>query len=354
VERHEKLTGTVGARYFETDNSLEGFFGYAAGYSGSLGESQCPGGDAATAPDFNGAPCKVFDKVTKEDDVTPKVNLTYTFNDDALVYATYSEGFRPGGINRRGTLPPYLSDWLTNYEVGWKTTWLGNRLRFNGAVFQQTWDDFQFALLGQNGLTEINNAGQAEINGIEMDLSWQLTDGLGLSAGVAYLDSELTENFCGFVNPDTGKPETRSPCPFPTEDEDGNPIVELLDPEAPKGTQLPVTPEWKANATLRYEFPVAGFDSFVQGSVIYSGERESDLRLVEREILGKLPSYTIADFSAGIARDSWRLELFVNNAFDEDAEVTRFAQCLESVCGEEIYVIPQRPRQIGLKFSQEF
>ena len=88
-----------------------------------------------TAPDFNGAPCKVFDKTTTEDGVTPRVNLTYKFTEEAMVYATYSEGFRPGGINRRGTLPPYEADWLTNYELGWKTTWFDNRLRFNGAVF---------------------------------------------------------------------------------------------------------------------------------------------------------------------------------------------------------------------------
>jgi hypothetical protein len=40
--------------------------------------------------------------------------------------------------------------------------------------------------------------------------------------------------------------------------------------------------------------------------------------------------------------------------FDELAQVSRFAQCAETVCGSEVYVVPQRPRTIGLKFSQEF
>ena len=78
-----------------------------------------------------------------------------------MVYGTWSEGYRPGGINRRGTLPPYLSDYLTNYELGWKTTWADNRLTFNGSVFHQEWEDFQFSILGANGLTEIRNANQA-------------------------------------------------------------------------------------------------------------------------------------------------------------------------------------------------
>jgi iron complex outermembrane recepter protein len=353
----DKLSGTVGARYFDSDNSLEGFFGYSEGYSSRTGEAACPGGDHTTAPDFNGAPCKVFDKTTKEDGVTPRVNLTYKFTPDAMVYATYSEGFRPGGINRRGTLPPYKADWLTNYEIGWKSTWLDNRLRWNGAVFSQQWDDFQFAVLGLNGLTEVRNAGQAQIDGVEMDLTMQATDHFGISAGIAYLNSELKDDFCNFINAD-GQPQ-QSPCI--------NADGDVLPPQAPEGTALPVTPEWKANATARYEFNVATFDSYVQGSVIYMSEREVDLRtlvtptdygiidpLPVREVLGQMPSSTVADFAAGFGKDSWRLELFVQNAFDERSEVGRFAQCLEEVCSEQIYVTPQRPRTYGLKFSQEF
>jgi iron complex outermembrane recepter protein len=348
----DKLTGTIGARYFDSDNSLKGFFGFSEGYSGTTGEAACPDGPAG--PDFMSAPCKNLDKSIQEDDITPRFNLAYQIDADKMVYATYSEGFRPGGVNRRGTLPPYLADWLTNIEFGWKTTWMNNRLRINGAVFNQTWDDFQFALLGAQGLTEINNAGQAEINGLELDASWAVTDQFSLSAGFAYLDGELTENFCGFVNPDTGNPETRNPCPFPTVDGDGNPIVELRDPQAPKGTQLPVTPKLKANVIARYEFPLAAFDSFVQGSVIYSDERESDLRLVEREIIGVLPSYTVTDFSAGIGKDSWAVEMYVSNAFDERAEVSRFSQCAEAVCGAQTYIVPQMPRMFGVKFRQQF
>ncbi len=105
---------------------------------------------------------------------------------------------------------------------------------------------------------------------------------------------------------------------------------------------------------MRYEFPVATFDSWVQGSVVYSDERRTDLRDLENSIIGDMPSYTVADISAGFGKDGWRLELFVSNVFDELAQVSRFAQCAETVCGEEVYVVPQRPRTIGLKFSQEF
>lgn len=75
---------------------------------------------------------------------------------------------------------------LTNYEFGWKTTWLDNRLSFNGSVFRQDWEDFQFSILGANGLTEIKNANQARINGAEFSLAFAATYNLQLTAGAAF------------------------------------------------------------------------------------------------------------------------------------------------------------------------
>ena len=75
-------------------------------------------------------------------------------------------------------LPPYSSDFLTNYEFGWKTTTEDNRLRFNGAIFWEEWEDFQFSFPGANGLTQIQNAGSATIKGIESDIGWAVSDRL--------------------------------------------------------------------------------------------------------------------------------------------------------------------------------
>lgn len=326
----DKLTATGGLRYFETENSLEGFFGFGAGFSGSTGESQC----FDPAP-YQGAPCKNLDKTVEEDDTIHKLNLSYKLTDDAMVYATWARGFRPGGINRRGTLPPYLADFLTSYEVGWKTTWAGNRVRFNGSIYSQEWEDFQFSILGPNGLTEIKNANQARINGIDVDLTWVATQGLSFSGGAAFTDAELTENYCGFT------------------DDQGNPISDCPNPLAPDGTQLPVTPKFKGNLTGRYEFELASFDAHLQASAIYVGKRWADLRLVERDILGRLDSYTTFDMSAGLDNGSYSLELFIDNVADERGELTRFTQCAEAVC-KQPYVVPVRPRTFGVRFGQKF
>jgi outer membrane receptor protein involved in Fe transport len=326
----EKLTATGGLRYFETENSLEGFFGFGAGFSSTNGESQC-----ADAIPYRGAPCKNLDKTVEENDTIHKLNLSYKVTDDAMVYATWSRGFRPGGINRRGSLPPYLSDFLTSYEIGWKSTWAGNRLRFNGSLFSQEWEDFQFSILGANGLTEIKNANQARINGLEMDVTWAASAALTLSGGFALTDAELTENYCGFT------------------DDNGNPVSDCADPLSPDGTQLPVTPKIKSNLTVRYEFPLASFDANLQASGVYVGKRWADLRLAERELLGELPSYATLDLSGGISTGAYSFELFVDNATDKRAELTRFSQCAEAVCLQP-YVVTNMPRLIGLRFGQKF
>jgi len=202
----DQLTVTGGARWFKAENSLAGFFGYGDGFStsGTNGEALCsdllgndPGDRAGWVPytAVNTAPCKNLDKSVDEDGVTPKVNITYRFNDDRMVYVTYSKGFRPGGVNRRGTFPPYDADYLKNYEVGWKTTWMDNRIRFNGAVFMLDWDDFQFSFTGENGLTNITNAGGARIKGLEIDVEFAATESLLISGGLSVLDAKLRGDF---------------------------------------------------------------------------------------------------------------------------------------------------------------
>jgi iron complex outermembrane recepter protein len=351
----DKLTLTGGVRWFEAENSLEGFFGFSDGFSGSgrNGETLCsdiavpgaePGsqqGDTSNWVPFENqtgtAPCKNLDRRVDEKDTIGKVNAAYNFDEDRMIYATWSRGYRPGGINRVGTVPPYLSDFLTNYEVGWKTTWAGNRFRWNGALFTQKWEDFQFSFLGQNGLTIIQNANQARINGLEMDATWVIGGGLVINGGVAFIESELTEDYCGVADPVTSKP-----------------ITVCDEPQAPEGTELPVSPKFKGNVTARYEFPLGSFDAHVQGALVYAGKRWADLRVVERSIIGELDSYQIFDFTAGIDNGTYSLELFVGNAFDERGEVTRFAQCAEQVCGFQTYTVTTPPRTVGLRFGQKF
>ena len=350
----DKLSMTGGVRFFESENSLKGFFGYSAVFSGMTGESQC-----FDQTDFRTAPCVNLDKTVKEDGNTKRLNMTFHATDDVMLYATWSEGFRPGGINRRGTVPPYQADFLTNYELGFKTTFANNRVRLNGALFQDDWDDFQYSFLGANGLTEIRNAGQARIKGFEADVVWAVTDAFTLSAAMSWLDAKTTQDYCGTTyetGPNAGEPVTNCDDPLA-------PAGTFV--QAPKGQRLPVQPEFKGNAIGRYEFPLGAQNAHIQTAWVYSGDAWSDLRTAERELLGIQPSYSIVDFAAGIENESWGLELFVKNAFDERAEISRFAQCSTfqpgslpdnpvPLCGLQPYTVTNTPRTIGLTFTKNF
>ena len=326
-----KLTATGGMRFFRSRNSLKGFFGFGPGYSSSTGEAAC-----FSPEKFHGAPCVNLDKSVSETNSLGRLNLTYQFDPNRMIYATRSEGYRPGGINRRGTLPPYKADFLTNYELGWKTTWADNRLSFNGALFQEDWKDFQFSYLGQNGLTEIRNAAQAQIRGLESEIRWAATYNLAISGGFALYNAKLTKNYCAQV------------------DANGTPVTDCSDPQAPSGTRLPVTAKFKGNLVARYTFDVAGGEAFWQTSFVHQGGRTTDLRTAEREKLGDLKSYTLTDLSAGFRKSNWSLDLFLNNAFNTRAQLARFAECATLVCGNEPYTVTAQPRTFGVRFSQDF
>ena len=335
IDPHWSVTG--GLRAYQTDNSIQGYYGYSAAYSSGLGQALCgpPGGalDPNYAP-FHGAPCTNFDKRVKESGHIPRINLTYKFDNDRMLYATYSKGFRPGGVNRakfpvtNEFVPPYRADFLINYEIGWKTQWLGHRVRWNGAIFREEWNDFQFAFLVPPSLTAIGNAGQGLIKGLESDFEWAVGSGLTLSANFTILDAKLTQDYC------------RGPCTPNTL-------------QAPAGTRLPVAPRLKANAVVRYAFNLGDWDANAQGTFVYQDDTTPLLIVDQAQAAGTQPAYRLVNLSAGIERQGLSFELFVSNLFDNRAQLTRFAQCNPSVCLQP-YVIPAQPRTIGFSFGQKF
>jgi len=342
------LTLTGGIRFFSADNSLKGFFGFNSTVSSHTGEVNC----FAPASVDNG-PCTDLNKSVKDSGETHKVNLTWQIDDDRMVYATYSTGFRPGGINRYGSLPPYLPDTLTNYEIGWKTSWDDAHFRFNGDFYLEDWRDFQFAFLGINSLTQITNAGQAQVKGVESDIEWLIGEHFTLTGAGAYNDARLTQVYCGDLTA-SGAPDTTCPnALFP------------YSPDSPKGTQLPITPRIKLNLTGRYEFSVDDFTPYLQSALVYQSSAWPDLRVQApspitgvdtpiRGLIGQIPGFATFDLSAGVSHDNWTAEISVQNLFDSHGQLYRYAQCTTQVCGNEPYVVPTRPRMIAISFGQKF
>jgi outer membrane receptor protein involved in Fe transport len=338
-----------GLRYYTYKNSLQGWYGFASYVTPNLpaGRTGCPTPDVR---DSGGGPCQNLFRVTDGSGTTPKITATFKFDDQRLIYATYSKGFRPGGVNRSGATATYEADTLKNYEIGWKTSWFDNHLRFNGAIFQEDWKNFQFGYLGPNSVTIIKNAGSARIRGIETSVDWAATDDLTFGSGFSLMDPKLTANFCKYPTA-AGGIQTSTCNEY---DSDGA-FVATHPFGAPSGQQLPTTPKFKANLTARYGFGLFDWKAHAQGSLVYQSAVWPDMRTEERAILGQQPAYAIFDATFGADHGPYSVELFVNNVFDRRAEVFRYAECTESTCGAyAVYHGIYKPRLIGVKFAQKF
>ena len=365
-----KLTGTVGYRFFRYDNSLDGFFGFGLdnpleSHTGERATTFQPDGTrnadgtGCLKPGILGGPCVDLSNEVKKSGSTPKFNLTYKITNDAMVYGTYSKGFRPGGINRRTQAPPnpplatYDPDYLTNYELGFKTSWLENHLRFNGAFFWEDWKNFQFGFLGQNSFTIVRNAGSARIKGAEQQLEWAPTRGLDISLAATELDPKMSKDFCYDVDNTTGQPLPLASCPSWD--------------AVPSGTQLPIVPKFKGDATVRYSFPLGANDleGHAQAAYSYQSATNSTLSPFQNSLIGSVPAYGTLDLLLGLSKGNFTAELFAANATDERAQTYRFAECtivggLQTlipgtvVCGHKPLATITVPRTIGIRFSQSF
>ena len=377
-----KVTLTAGGRLFRYDNSLIGFFGFgrnpaffqgaddnpppnpanssrtgvAACFTASgdtLRNSQLNGTDLTLLPAVvSGSPCtnladfengKLVPKRAKGHGFTHRLNAQWKPQENLMFYATWSRGFRPGGINRRADVPPYDPDYLTNYEIGWKTTF--GPVRWNGAIYHEVWKKFQFAFLGANSFTEIHNGRDARVNGIETDINY-VRGGWTVNAAAAYTDAKTKGNICN---------DGTDPDPDCGGDDD---FI-----SAPSGTRLPVTPKFKGSFTTRYTWPAwADVKAHVQGSVSYQSSAPSSIRtlialvgtgeLVNPNVFqGRLRSATLVDLFAGLDFPRWNVEIFGTNIFDKRNDLSRFTAC--GSCTRAL-VVPGRPRTIGIRAGMKF
>jgi len=125
----------------------------------------------------------------------PKVTLSAKFEANQLGYLTYSTGFRPGGFNGVGQLEPFKREVLRNLEVGYKSTWLDQRLMFNVSTFIARDTDYQFFFvdLAAGGAEVISNLSSVVLKGAEIETQAVLTPGWTAYLNVGLLDSSIRD-----------------------------------------------------------------------------------------------------------------------------------------------------------------
>ena len=247
-----------------------------------------------------------YDERNRESGVTPRFTLSYAPSRAATIYASYSQGFRTGGVNapvtddicspaeRRAagipdTPPPYDSDRTENYELGFKTSLWDGRLRIDGAVYAIDWKDYQQAFqtaCGINDATTISftvNAGRVRSRGGELEIAITPIRGLTVHAGGSFTDASYR-----------------------------NAVPNLL---LPAGSRVLDVPRWAWNARGEYEVALGdGMTGNLFAAVRHVGR--SDSGFGEGEVLPRA-AYTLVDASAGVRmRGGLGIDLFATNLFD--------------------------------------
>ncbi|MEZ5569975.1 MAG: TonB-dependent receptor [Halioglobus sp.] len=229
--------------------------------------------------------------------------------EDAMVYTSVARGYKGPGSNSLTSGPSSGDVFVdpeipTNYEIGIKSQWLDNRLRFNGAMYYTEFKDFQASAQVPNAFPPVfflTNAGELETEGVEIELTAQVLDNLVVQAAVAYTDAIFSD-------------WKDAPCYSLQTAEQGcvNEVQDL------SGGDMPLSPDWAYNITADYYIPIASqpFTGFVSGTWFWQDEVMYDTAnnpLLEGE------SYGTFDLAAGISADDGRytLQFFVQNLFDE-------------------------------------
>jgi iron complex outermembrane receptor protein len=269
--------------------------------------------------------------------VDGKAGVSYRFTDHVMMYADWAQGFRPGGSNSglpsgpdgcyaSGVPQLYNPDTLNNYEIGWKTTSLENRLLWNGAAYYMDWKDLQAliynALVCPSSSYNIN-VGQARIYGAESNIDYRITDDLTLQASVDYTQASVTS---------TVTPAYQNYV----------------------GERLPFAPYFSWSWNARYEHPLQQnlrgylqFDMAHKGDM-YNGLNPNDPNTGLPRILQ--PSYTLMNLRLGLnpPNERWLAEFYITNLTDKNAIV------YSNTGNYDLRETTNEPRVFGIRVNYRF
>jgi iron complex outermembrane recepter protein len=367
------LTITAGTRWYQFKNSYVGnvsssFFCHDAGPSclDTFVPSTAYYSDATTFANalINNYNLNSENLRDTESGFKSRANLTWHITSDAMLYYTYSQGFRPGGFNQVagvGHLPgadglpqyvvprSYSSDKLTNNEVGWKTEFFDHRLQWNGAVYQENWDNVQtafFSPAADLGNVFFNINGQNfRIRGVETSLVARPMRGLTLQYSASWNQSEQTN-----------APQLIDNNPY--SDNYGKPIPGAINPYGTQGSPSADAPPLQFAVRARYEWNIGNFSPFLQAGVTHQGHSYTqaganpNLDTTGLISTGRLrfenPAYSQVEASAGVSKDAWTATIYGENLADSNAST--FVSTDQFI----VQQTPLRPRIVGVDITYKF
>jgi len=325
-----------------------------------------------------------------------RANITWHITPDAMVYYTWSQGYRPGAFNRvtGGRTPIWIDaagnplpngvmkgptdtqarqfnkplsfapDSLLNNEIGFKSEFLDHRVLVNVSLYQMDWKDVQTLIYNPPvyGNTTFGVTGPTyRIKGGELQLAWRATDGLTFNAAMSYNDAKQTTSPCihsSGVTPTTpGNPTPAGTCITQVRSGDHN--VAVLDPLGEIGSTPAFSPKFQGNLRALYEWTVRGdYHWFATAGINHVGEMSNQPSSFPSGdgvtvptttwLRYTMPAYNTYDASLGFAKDQWQVTVFGQNLSDSNASTY-------TTSGQDIKaIVPLRPRVIGVKVGLHF
>jgi iron complex outermembrane receptor protein len=281
---------------------------------------------------FTGATALVGADLSAEEDVdTYKVHVEHIINDDLLVYTSAASGFRSGGFNDPTPVSPlttYDSDTLWNYELGVKASLLDQNLTANAVIYQIDWEDMQLESTNKDtGSGGTFNVGESQIQGLEVELIYYVSQELQIGVFYNYSNGELTQDY---IN-------------------NGNII-------GAKGDRLPASAETSFTFYAEWDKSLDnGWDVFARLNHRIVGDQTINFnkqQSLANNQIEKLPSYKILDVRAGVEMPMdgiqiLKVSLFASNLTNEVALMG-----FNNFFGQSIYT--NRPRTIGVEVNYSF
>jgi len=317
---------TIGARWYDIEVDFEGSANSSFGNGFGNTDQQKFGSNLSTqyAPgNANGYP-----DTAKSDGVIGKATYSWNPSEDIMYYVTWSEGFRPGLLNRpvgssnaAGTYSvkaEVKSDEVTNFEFGWKALLADGQLRFNGSAFIVDVTGLQSTIFDPSivNLFFSDNAADAEIMGLEGDfIYYPNLDGWVYSGAFSLLSTEITKSL------------------VPTSD-------------VTVGSDLAFAPGLQGNLSARKEWAMSsGNSGHFQAQLSWSDDSYSDIMNPNKAVQD---SYSFINMRAGISNEDWLAELYIDNITDERAEINNTF----TFDKQRVGII--RPTTVGFRFKQYF
>lgn len=277
-----------------------------------------------------------------QDNVSFRVGLNYKLDQGTLLYATISQGYKAGifsaiGASKISQYVPAVQEKVVAYEAGIKAPLAGNKLQFNAAGFYYDYSDKQVRgriLDPIFGLLEkMVNVPKSRIYGIEGELTARPVERLTLSTSATYLKTKVTGDF--------------STTP------DGDGIYNAQGYTGNfRGSELPYSPKFSANADAQYEIAVTDtINGFLGGTVVYLGKQNTTFKtatLLANDF--EISGYTTLDLRAGIASsdDRWRVTAFGRNVTGK-SYVTAISTYLDTLIRYR-----GKPSTYGVSFSYSY